>query len=177
MLDLTQQLMFEDELKTRIAELLKLKKSDNSFLSWAYVSGYTESEINLYENIFGFELPKLYKEFLSVIGKPDPRASFEYSLILRGSISLESLINAKKDVFDPAYPIREDMSAFADKNLVFYLIDDATDFEFFVVGNDDPKTYLYNRTNGVTDFGMTLSERILYKLENSIKINKSKPEI
>ena len=169
--------MFRDELKTRISELIELKKSDNSFLSWGYVAGYTEAEIDLYQNIFGFELPKFYREFLLAIGKPNPQAGFEYSSILRGSISLESLRNAKQDVFDPTYPIHQEISVFADQKLVFYLIDDATDFEFFVAENDDPETYLFNRTDGVTDFGMTFSERILYKLEKSIKIHKSKLKI
>ncbi len=169
--------MFRDELKTRIAELIELKKSDHSVLSWGYVAGYTDAEIALHEDILGFELPKFYKEFLSVIGKPNPHGHFEYSSILRGSISLESLRDATKDVFDPTYFIHEEMFLFVDKNLVFYLIDDATDFEFFVVGNDDPKTYSYNFTDGVTDFGMTFSERILHKLERSIKIHKLKLEI
>jgi hypothetical protein len=159
--------VFQEELVFLISEVIAAKGCDFIFQNNVYVRGYLDSEIEKFENKFGFTFPKYYQDFLGVIGKLPSPQSFSYDYILEGSIDLETVFNIKNS-FKSDYQDHEHPLPPLEGKIIFYYSHDATIYEFFIANSDDPKVFHWNYFEGIIDLECTFSERIFSILNQKI---------
>ncbi len=168
---------FQEQLLSLISGLVIAKSTDVSFLNNFHLEGYLDWEINKYEKDFDFTFPRVYREFLGIIGKFKNESNNylirhnEYSQIFNANISLKGMFDTKKLFFESFQDGQSIGVSFPseNQNLMFYSEWQNSTWEFFIANGDDPQVFHFNIFEGIIDLQCTFSERICFLLKREIR--------
>jgi hypothetical protein len=162
---------FQTALAHEISQIIATKSADFAWQKYLFVQGYEECEIEKFEGQFEFRFPKMYREFLGVIGKPPENVELFHEPIFGGSISLH-LVRIERQNFSSYLEFFEGVPPPLENNIIFYLNEESTWYEYFVAEGDDPRVFHFNWYEGIIDLECTFSERILQILTRQLDFSK-----